>query len=69
MSIFILLIIILGSLTLLTSVCYGYQRYTYHKYAMEQKAIKRELLKIKDTEYQNFLLQESQNYKNQKVWS
>ena len=50
-------------------VAYIYQRYTYHKYAKEQKQIKRELLKIKDTEYYNFLLQESQNYKNQKVWS
>ena len=35
----------------------------YNRYAKERKAIKRELMKIKDTEYQNFLLQESENFK------
>jgi len=35
----------------------------YNRYVKERRALKKELIKIKDTEYTNFLLQESENVK------
>ena len=69
MSMFLLLLIVQGSLFVITGVCYIYQRFLYFRYAKERQQIKRELMKIKDTEYHNFLLQESEQYKNMKVWN
>lgn len=69
MSMFVLLGIVLGSLFIFAAAAYSYQRCVYFRYAKERKQIKRELLKIKDTEYYNFLLQESEQYKNMKVWN
>ena len=66
---FLLLLIVQGSLFVIAAVCYIYQRFLYFRYAKERQQIKRELMKIKDTEYHNFLLQESEQYKNMKVWN
>ena len=48
----------LGFCFLVAGACYVRQNYKYNIYAKERKTIKQELLKIKDTEYQNFLLNE-----------
>jgi len=51
MFIFLLLLIIFGSAIVVSSIFYVYYRYQYFKYAKEKRQIKRELMKIKDTEY------------------
>ena len=61
--IFLVVLIVLAALFVLALVAYCRQSFVYTRYAKERKAIKRELMKIKDTEYTNFLLQESENFK------
>jgi uncharacterized integral membrane protein len=51
MFIFLLLLIIFGSAIVVSSIFYVYYRFKYFKYANEKRQIKRELMKIKDTEY------------------
>ena len=54
--IFLVVLIILGVLLVISVFAYCRQAFVYNRYAKERKAIKRELMKIKDTEYTNFLL-------------
>jgi hypothetical protein len=61
--VFIVILIVLAALFVLALLAYCRQTFVYNRYAKERKAIKRELMKIKDTEYTNFLLQESENFK------
>ena len=61
--IFLVILLVLGGLFVIALVAYCRQTYVYNRFAKERKQIKRELMKIKDTEYQNFLLQESENFK------
>ena len=61
--IFLVILIVLGALFTISLVAYCRQTFVYNRFAKERKSIKRELMKIKDTEYQNFLLQESENFK------
>lgn len=61
--IFLVILIVLGSLFTIALIAYCRQQFVYNRYAKERKAIKRELMKIKDTEYTNFLLQECENFK------
>ena len=58
-----MVLIVLGTLLVLALIAYCRQAFVYNRYAKERKAIKKELMKIKDTEYTNFLLQESDNFK------
>ena len=51
MFIFLLLLIIFSSAVVVSTGFYIYYRYQYFKYANEKRQIKRELMKIKDTEY------------------
>ena len=60
---FTLILMVLGFLFLITVMFYFYQTSIYHKYSTERKGLKKELMKIKDTEYQNFLLGELENQK------
>jgi len=69
MFIFLLLLIIFSSTIVISFGFYVYYRYQYFKYAREKRQIKRELMKIKDTEYSNFLLHESEHYKSLKMWN
>jgi hypothetical protein len=57
--IFMIILIVLAALFVLALVAYCRQSFVYNRYAKERKMIKRELMKIKDTEYSNFLLQSS----------
>lgn len=61
--IFLVILLVLGALFVIALIAYCRQSFVYNRYAKERKAIKRELMKIKDTEYTNFLLQESENFK------
>ena len=61
--IFLEILIVLAVMFVISLIAYCRQTFVYNRYAKERKAIKRELMKIKDTEYQNFLLQESENFK------
>ena len=61
--IFLVVLIVLSALFVFALIAYCRQTFVYNRYAKERKAIKRELMKIKDTEYTNFLLQESENFK------
>jgi hypothetical protein len=61
--IFLVILLVLAALFVIALVAYCHQSFVYNRYAKERKAIKRELMKIKDTEYTNFLLQESENFK------
>ena len=54
--IFSLIVILLGGLLVLSLICYCRQSYVYNRYTKERRALKKELIKIKDTEYTNFLL-------------
>jgi hypothetical protein len=51
------ILIVLGTLFVCALLAYCRQSFIYNRYAKERKTIKRELMKIKDTEYTNFLLQ------------
>jgi len=62
---FIIILGVLGGLLLLSFLCYCRQTYVFNRYTNERRAIKLEFLKIKDTEYTNFLLRESENLKRQ----
>lgn len=66
---FVFMFVILGSLFLVASICYSYQRFIYMRHARDRKQIKREMLKIKDTEYNNYLRKESEQFKNMQVWN
>ena len=55
---FTLILGALGFLFLISGACYVRQSYKYNVLAKERKLIKQELLKIKDTEYTQFLLNE-----------
>lgn len=57
---FAIILIILGVLLIMAMVCYCRQTWVYNRYVRERQDIKKELLKVKDTEYANFLLQESE---------
>jgi len=61
--IFLVILLILAALFVIALVTYCRQSFIYNRYAKERKAIKRELMKISDTAYTNFLLQESENFK------
>ena len=60
---FLVILLVLAAFFVIALVAYSRQSFVYNRYAKERKAIKRELMKIKDTEYTNFLLQESENFK------
>jgi hypothetical protein len=49
--IFLVVLIVLAALFVLALIAYCRQSFVYTRYAKERKAIKRELMKIKDTEY------------------
>lgn len=49
--IFLVILIVLGALFTISLVAYCRQTYVYNRFAKERKSIKRELMKIKDTEY------------------
>ena len=57
---FMIILIILGVLLIAAITCYCRQTWVYNRYVRERQEIKKELLKVKDTEYANFLLQESE---------
>lgn len=61
--IFMLLLIVFGSFLIITIICFCRQKYLYGYYSKERKQIKRQLEIIKETEYANFLLIESENLK------
>ena len=61
--IFIVILGILGGILVISFLAYCRQAFVYNRYVKERRAIKQELLKIKDTEYTNFLLRESENIK------
>lgn len=61
---FSVLLIIFGSLLVVSICCFCRQKYLYYTYASERKQIKRQLEIIKDTEYANFLLLESEKLKS-----
>jgi len=48
----------LGFIFLVSGACFVRQSYKYNVLSRERKLIKQELLKIKDTEYTQFLLNE-----------
>jgi len=48
----------LGFIFLVSGACYVRQSYKFNVLSRERKLIKQELLKIKDTEYTQFLLNE-----------
>ena len=54
--VFIILIIILFSLLFFVLLCYCWKVRKYNGYVSERRALKQELIKIKDTEYTNFLM-------------
>jgi len=55
---FTLILGVLGFMFLVSGACYVRQSYKYNVLSRERKMIKQELLKIKDTEYTQFLLNE-----------
>ena len=57
--IFSVILLILGSLLLFAFICYCRQSFVFNRYARERREIKQELLKLKDTEYTNFLMEQS----------
>jgi hypothetical protein len=61
--IFIILIGTLGSILGLTILCYCCKVRKYNNYVSERRILKKELLKIKDTEYTNYLMRASENLK------
>lgn len=61
---FSVLLIIFGCLLVISICCFCREKYRYYTYASERKQIKRQLEIIKDTEYANFLLLESEKLKS-----
>mmetsp|Transcript_17700 Transcript_17700/g.29938 ORF Transcript_17700/g.29938 Transcript_17700/m.29938 type:complete len:261 (-) Transcript_17700:333-1115(-) len=58
--VFTLVLVALIIVFMISAILYIRMVYLYNRHAMERRNIKRELMKIKDTEYKNFLLMESQ---------
>jgi predicted membrane protein len=65
--VFIIILIVLGFLFLMSLLFYCRQSYVYASKAKERKYIKQELMKIKDTEYTNFLIGENESLKKVKT--
>lgn len=63
--IFITLIAFLGFVLVLTFLCYVWKVRKYNNYVFERRILKTELLKIKDTEYTNYLMRASESLKKQ----
>jgi len=63
--VFIIIIISLGAMLGLSILCYCQRTWRYNFYVKERRKLKRELLKIKDTEYTNFLMRQSESLKSQ----
>ena len=61
--IFMVLLVVFGALLVCSIACFCRQSYLYTYYSKERKQIKRQLEIIKETEYANFLLIESENLK------
>ena len=61
---FTVLLICFGVSLIVAIFCFCRQKYLYHSYSKERRLIKRQLEIIKDTEYANFLLLESEKLKN-----
>lgn len=62
--VFIILIGSLSGLLLLTILCYFYKVMRYNSLVKERRQLKQQLMEIKDTEYTNFLMRQSENIKN-----
>lgn len=63
--VFIILIGSLSGVLLLTICCYFYKVYRYNSFVKERRQLKQQLMQIKDTEYTNFLMRQSESLKAQ----
>ena len=59
--IFTIVLVCLGVLLMIAFLAYFRMTCRYNQYAKERKELKRELMKIRDTEYANFLEEEKLN--------
>lgn len=64
--IFIIILSILGFLLVFSLTCYVRQSMVFRSKSKERKLLKQELMKIRDSEYTNFLLDQSENLKKLK---
>jgi len=61
--VFIIILLTLVALLSLSVLCYLQRTWRYNFYVKERRKLKHELLKIKDTEYTNFLMKQSESLK------
>lgn len=59
--VFIIVLSVLGGVLLISVLVYWRKVFVLNRYVQERRLLKQELMKIKDTEYTNFLLRESEN--------
>lgn len=54
--IFLYILCTLGALLIMSTCCYCWKTFKYNRYVKERRLLKQELIKVKDTEYTNFLM-------------